>query len=147
LVARREDPDEASIREKRENHRFEAAIIAGFISRNDVGVILYPSGTDRQEALTAARAAAKAAAKTAGQKPAPMAYLAHLSAERRSEEDALRLFLQSETVQRAAVEAFPDSTYRTRSGPLSDRVQRAQEYLKGMSRAQAEDAVVQRLFD
>jgi hypothetical protein len=147
LVARRDDPDEATIREKRETHRFEAAITAGYISRDEDGEVLYPSGEDRQDALTAARAAAKAAAKKAGNKPAPMAYLAHLSAERRAEEDALRQYLQSKAVVRAAEKDFPDSTYRTKSGPLADRVQKAQAYLTGKTRAQAEDAVIQRLFD
>jgi len=147
LIARRENPDSATIRENRENHRFESAITSGYISRNDAGEICYPSGAVRQEVLSSARAEAKTAAKGAGQKPAPMAYLAHLSAERRGEEDALRMFLQSEAVQAAAREAYPDSSYRTRSGPLADRVQRAQAYLNGMTRAQAEDEVVKQLFD
>lgn len=147
LVARRDDPGEAALRENRENHRFEAAISAGHIARTDDGVVTYPSGTPRQEVLTAARAAAKDEAKRSGNRPAPLAYLAHLSAERRAEEDTLRAFLQSEPVQRAAVVAYPDSTYRTKSGPLSNRVQRAQAYLEGMTRAQAEDTVIQQLFD
>lgn len=147
MIARRDDPDEAVIRANRETHRFEAAITAEYITRDEEGVVRYPSGTLRQEALATARAEAKAAAKAAGQKPAAMAYLAHLSADRRSEEDALRAFLQSDTVQRAAVAAHPDSTYRTCSGPLSERVQRAQQYLKGMTRPQAEDEVNKQLFD
>jgi hypothetical protein len=147
LIARRDDPDEATIRENRENHRFEAAIGAGYIGRDDAGVVRYPSGADRQEVLSAARAAAKAAARTRGQKPAPLAYLAHLNAEGRRDEDALREYLQSEAVQHAARVAYPDSTYRTRSGPLSDRMQRAQAYLDSMSRSQAEDEVLKQLFD
>jgi len=147
LVARRDDPDEAAVRENRESHRFEAAIAAGYIIRDEDGEVTYPSGEDRQDVLATARAAAKAAAKKADTKPAPMAYLAHLSAERRAEEDALRQFLQSKAVMRAAENKFPDSTYRTKSGPLADRVQKAQVYLSGKTRAQAEDAVVKRLFD
>jgi len=147
LVARREDPGAAAIRENRENHRFESAIVRGLLTRDDDGAVRYPSGTDRQEALAAARAAAKAAAKAAGNKPAAMAYLAHLSAERRVEEDAVRAHLSSDAVMRAAVRAFPDSAYRTRSGPLASRVQRAHPGLAaGLSRAAAEDAVNRILF-
>jgi hypothetical protein len=148
LIARRDDPDANDLREKREQHRSASAVTAGLLQRvGGDGVVTYPSGTPRQETLAAARAAAKAAARTAGQKPAAMAYLAHLSAERRVEEDAVRGHLSSPAVIRASEEAFPDSTYRTMSGPLADRPQQAQAYLHGMSRAQAEDEVVKQLFD
>jgi len=147
LIARKEDPDEAVIRQNREEHRFEAAIRADYISRDtDSGEIHYPSGEPRQSILAEARAAAKEAAKRAKTSVAPMAYLAHLSAERRSEEDALRQYLQSEKVQRAAVDEFPDSTYRTRSGPLANRDQKAVKPLQGLSRAEAEDAVYRIIF-
>nr|WNA22213.1 MAG: hypothetical protein [Plasmopara viticola lesion associated narnavirus 4] len=147
LVARRDDPYEAAIREKRENHRFNSALAAGLVTKGDDGVARYPSGIERQATLAAARAAAKVAAKGAGNKPAPMAYLAHLSAERRVEEDAIRGHLSSKAVILASEEAFPDSKYRTKSGPLADRVQKAQKYLEGLSRAQAEDTVVKQIFD
>jgi len=147
LIARRDDPDEALIRENREKHRFEAAISAGYVQRDDEGVISYPSGADRQQVLSDARATARAAAKKADTKPAPMAYLAHLSAESRAEEDALRQFLQSKAVVLAAEKEFPDSKYRTKSGPMADRVQTAQTYLHGKSRSQAEDEVIRQLFD
>jgi len=147
LIARREDPNEAVIRENRESHRFEAAIDAEYIIRTDAGEIRYPSGANRQEVLADARAKAKTAAKSAKTKLAPMAYLAHLSAESRGEEDALRQFLQSEAVVRAAEKKFPDSTYETRSGPMLNRVQKPVAYLQGMTRAQAEDAVIRQLYD
>jgi len=148
LIARRDDPEEATIRANRERHRFEAAISSGLLTKvEETGVIHYPSGVERQSTLAAARAAAKDAAKVAGAKPAPMAYLAHLSAERRVEEDAVRAFLASDAVVSASVEEFPDSGYLTRSGPLQNRPQRAQTYLTGMTRAQAEDEVVKQLFD
>lgn len=147
LIARRDDPDEALIRENREKHRFEAAITAGYVCRDDDGCIRYPSGADRQQVLTDARAEAKTMAKKAGSKPAPMAYLAHLSAESRAEEDALRQYLQSQAIVSAAEKKFPASSYRTRSGPMADRVQKAQAYLRGMTRSQAEDEVVKQLFD
>nr|WNA22210.1 MAG: hypothetical protein [Plasmopara viticola lesion associated narnavirus 3] len=146
LVARKDDPNEATIREKRESSRLEAAIVAGYISRDDDDDILYPSGEVRQDILAEARTAAKDAAKKAGTKPAPMAYLAHLSAERRAEEDALRQFLQSDAVVRAAVRAFPDSTYRTMGGPMADIEQKAVSYLSGQTRAQAEDTVNKRVY-
>jgi len=148
LLARKDDPYEAAIRENREKHRFDAAISADLLVKDDeTGVISYPSGAERQPALAEARASAKTAAKNAGQKPAPLAYLAHLSAERRVEEDAIRAFLASKSVILASEKAFPDSKYLTKSGPLQDRCQKAQVYLSGRSRAQAEDEVVKQLFD
>jgi len=147
LIARKEDPNDAIIRQNREDHRFKAAIAAGYITReSDDGEVHYPSNEPRQSILASARAEAKEAAKRAKTSVAPMAYLAHLSAERRAEEDALRQFLQSKAVQRAAEESFPDSTYRTRSGPLANRDQVAVKGLSGLSRAEAEDAVYRRIF-
>jgi len=148
LVARKDDPYEATIRTNRERHRFDAAISAGLLEKSaETGDILYPSGEERQPALAAARAAAKMAVKGKGQKPDPLAYLAHLSAERRVEEDAIRAFLASNRVVAASEKAFPDSSYTTCSGPLQDREQEALDYLSGKSRAQAEDEVVKHLFD
>lgn len=148
LLARKDDPNESTIRENRETHRFDAAISAGLVVKAaETGVIHYPSGVERQPTLAAARAAAKDAAKKAEQKPASLAYLAHLSAERRVEEDAIRAFLASKSVILASEKAFPDSKYLTKSGPLQDRCQKAQAYLSSMTRAQAEDEVVKQLFD
>lgn len=148
LVARRDDPNAATIRENRERHRFDAAITAGLLVKDAVsGEIRYPSGAERQPTLAAARAAAKEAAKRLKQKAEPLAYLAHLSADRRVEEDAVRAFLGSETVVRASELRYPDSTYLTRSGPLQDREQQALSYLEGKTRSQAEDEVVRQLFD
>jgi len=147
LVARREDPQEATLRTNRENHRFDAAIAGGLLLKGADNIVRYPSGIERQTTLAAARAAAKAQARQAGNKPTAMAYLAHLSAERRVEEDAVRVFLTRDDIVGASVTAFPDSTYRTRSGPLGNRDQTALTYLNGMNRAQAEDTVVQQLFD
>jgi hypothetical protein len=148
LVARKDDPNEATIRENRERHRFDAAISAKLLVKDaETGVICYPSGAERQPTLAAARAAAKEAAKKLKQKPEPLAYLAHLSADKRVEEDAIRSFLSSEKVVAASEKRFPDSSYTTRSGPLQDREQKAQEYLSGKTRAQAEDEVVKQLFD
>jgi len=147
LVARRDDPAAASIRENREEHRFESAVAAGLVTESDDGEYLYPSGENRQAVLSAARAAAKAAAKAAGTKPAAMAYLAHLSADRRVEEDRVRDHLTKDSVVRASVVAYPDSTYRTRSGPLADRAQRAHSRIpSGVPRAAAEDMVSRILF-
>jgi len=147
LVARRDDPGEAAIRENRDKHRFASAVAQGLLTVSDDDVARYPSGEPRQPALAAARAAAKAAAKAADNKPAAMAYLAHLSAERRVEEDAIRAHLSSDNVTVAAENAFPSSGYRTRSGPLANRSQRAHAGLtNGMTRAQAEDAVNRILF-
>ena len=148
LVARKDDPNEATIRTNRERHRFDAAISAGLLKKHaETGEILYPSGEERQPTLAAARAAAKEAVKGKGQKPEPLAYLAHLSADRRVEEDAIRSFLAAPRTVAASVVKYPDSDYTTCSGPLQDRKQVALEYLSGMSRAQAEDEVVKQLFD
>lgn len=148
LVARRDDPHEATIRTNRESFRFAMAVSSELLTKDEeTGSIHFPSGMERQPTIAAARAAAKDAAKRIGQPPAPLAYLAHLSAERRIEEDAVRAFLASPDVIRASVKKFPESTYLTMSGPLQDRSQKAQEYLSGMTRAQAEDEVVKQLFD
>lgn len=146
LLARSEDPDEAGIRAKREAFRMACAADKKLVSKSADGEVLYPSGESRQSVLAKARAEAKDEAQRRKAKVLPNAHLAFLSAERKKEEDALRAFLSSESTIRAAEKKFPDSQYRTMSGPLADRPQKAVSYLSGKTRPQAEDAVIQRLY-
>jgi len=148
LVARREDPGEPSIRSKREEYRFAAAVAAGLITKDAAtGEYHYPnSGKDRQATLRAARAAAKEAAQRGKRKLDPTEYLRQIPLDLKLEEDAIRAFLASDSIVSASREQFPDSGYTTRSGPLQDREQRALGSLKGKTRAQAEDAVVAKIF-
>jgi len=147
LLARRVDPQASEIDQRRREHRLGQAIIKGLLAHGNDGSVRYPGGGPiRADALSAARKAAKDAAKAANTKVAADAYLNHLPQEVRIQETHLAAFLGSKEVKDASVAANPDSAFRTRSGPLADRVQRTVPYLDGKARAEAEDLVVRRLF-
>jgi len=148
LLARRDDPDEADRKAKRDKHRLNLVVHAGLLEKpGGDGLLTYP-GTDvnRQDALAKARAEAKDAVKAEKGKPSPDLYIRFLPKEVQEAESAVRNLLADEQTIRAAETKFPSSGYRTRSGPLADRDQEEVEYLSGLSRPQAQDAVVKRIF-
>jgi hypothetical protein len=95
--------------------------------------------------LADARARAKDNAE--GGKPAPDAYKRELESDRlRALNETYLTHLMSEAVRMRAEERVPLPAYITRSGPRADRDQEARATLKGKSRAQAMDAVMNRLY-
>lgn len=149
LLARLKDPDEKSIREKRDNYRMKLASDRKLVMKdNDQnGEIVYAgTTTSRQATVSEARKLAKEAVVGKG-KPSADAYLRFIKDDSlRKAESTLREFLTKTSTIHEAELKVPSSGYRTRSGPLSDRAQKSVEYLEGMSRTSAEDAVVKRIF-
>jgi hypothetical protein len=148
LLARRDDPDEADRKVKRDKHRLDLAVAAGFLEKTDGnGPLVYPdTGTSRQDALAKARAEAKNAVKAEKGNPSPDLYIRFLPKEVQEAESSIRKFLSDKKTIQAAETKFPSSGYRTRGGPLADREQAEVEYLSGYSRPQANDAVIKRIF-
>jgi len=148
LLARRDDPDEADRKAKRDKHRLDLVIQAGLLVKADEdGPLTYPdTGVNRQDALAKARSEAKDAVKAEKGKPSPDLYIRFLPKEVQESETAIRKLLADERTIRSAEKKFPSSGYRTRGGPLADRDQEEVEYLSGCSRPQASDAVVKRIF-
>jgi len=148
LLARRDDPDEADRKARRDKHRLDLVVVANLLEKaDDEGLLVYP-GTDisRQDALAAARAAAKDAVKAEKGKVPPDLYIRFLPQPVQEAETLVRKKLASrETIQKAETK-FPSSGFRTRGGPLADRDQVSVDYLSGLSRPQALDAVTKRVF-
>jgi hypothetical protein len=147
-LARRVDTDEADRKAKRDKHRLDLAVEAGLLTKHGSNdLLVYPdTGTSRQSALAKARTEAKDAVKTDKGKPTPDLYIRFLPKEVQDAETALRKFLADRSTIRKAETKFPTSGFRTRGGPLADRDQEEVDYLQGLSRPQATDAVVKRIF-
>jgi len=148
LLARKDDPDEADRKARRDRYRLELCVADGLLEkRAGDGLLVYP-GTDinRQDALAAARAAAKDAVKADRGKPSPDLYIRFLDASIQEPESLVREKLADiETIRRAETQ-IPTSGFRTRGGPLADRDQEEVDYLNGKTRPQASDAVTRRIF-
>jgi len=148
LLNRRKDPDEEGIRSKRDNFRLRLAADAGLLGVDSQSeeVMYKGTNTSRQATVAAARQAAKEAVVGKG-KPSADAYLAFIKDESlKKAESSIRLFLVEKETIRKAEKKFPSSGFRTKSGPLSDRVQSSVEYLEGLSRIEAIDAVTTRIY-
>jgi len=148
LLARRKDPDEESIRGKRDLHRLSLAAGRNLIQKDgqDGEVLYYGTNIPRQATIAEARRLAKEAVVGKG-KPTADAYLSFIKDPALREiESQLREFLTAEATIREAERKFPMSGFRTKSGPLADRAQQSVTYLEGLSRTEAEDAVVRRIF-
>jgi hypothetical protein len=148
LLARRDDPDEADRKAKRDKHRLDLVVTAGLLEKDDDdGPLTYPdTGVNRQDALAKARTEAKSAVKAEKGKPSPDLYIRFLPKEVQEAESSVRKLLAEKKTIQAAETKFPASGYRTRGGPLADRDQEEVDYLSGLSRPQASDAVVKRIF-
>ena len=148
LLARKDDPDEADRKAKRDKHRLDLAVASGLLIKSTGdGQLVYPdTEINRQDALAAARAAAKEAVKAEKAKLSPDLYIRFLDASIQEKEVAVRQFLAKERTIRAAETKFPNSGYRTRGGPLADRDQEGVPYLSGLGRLRATDAVIKRIF-
>jgi len=148
LLARREDPDEADRKAKRDKFRLDLAVTTGLLKKvAGTDQLVYPdTEINRQDALAAARAAAKATLKTEKGKPSPNLYVRFLDKNIQEMEEAVREFLADKRTILAAETKFPTGGYQTRGGPLADREQEGVDYLSGLSRLQATDAVVKRIF-
>jgi len=148
LLSRKDDPDEADRKAKRDKHRLDLAVAAKLLLKDgNGGQLIYPdTEISRQDALVTARAAAKDAVKAEKGKPSPDLYVRFLPHGVQEKELAIREFLARKSTIQAAETQFPSSGFRTRAGPLADRDQEAVDYLSGESRSQAIDAVVKRIF-
>jgi len=148
LLARRDDPDEADRKAKRDKHRLDLVVTAGLLKKSsDDGLLTYPgTGVNRQDAIATARTEAKVAVKAEKGKPTPDLYIRFLPKEVQDAETSIRKLLADAKTIRAAETKFPSSGYRTRGGPLADRDQEEVDYLSGKSRPQAYDAVTKRIF-
>jgi len=149
LLARVKDPDEKSLREKRDGYRMKLASEANLVDKagGQNGEIVY-AGTSisRQATVSEARRLAKEAVVGKG-KPSADAYLSFIEdSSLKKAETLLREFLTSDKVIKLAETQFPPTGYRTKSGPLANRVQASVSYLEGLPRTAAEDAVVKRMF-
>jgi len=149
LLARRKDPGEESLRDKRDRHRLKLAADNNLIEKvesQEQEVVYYGTQVSRQATVALARKKAKEAVVGKG-KPTADAYLSFIGDHvTREAEVVLREFLTSKATIRAAELKYPPSGFRTKGGPLADRAQRSVSYLEGLSRTEAEDAVVKRLF-
>jgi len=147
LLARQVDPDEADRKAKRDKHRLDLALAAGLLKSNGEDQLTYPNTeVNRQDALVLARSQAKDAVKAEKGKLTPDLYIRFLPKEVQDAETSVRKFLASKKSIREAEMKFPASGFRTRGGPLADRDQEEVEYLSGLLRPQATDAVVKRIF-
>lgn len=148
LLSRREDPDEADRKAKRDKFRLDLAVDAGLLKRTGKdGQLVYPdTEINRQDALGVARAAAKEAVKSEKGTPPPDLYIRFLDQKIQEKESVIRKFLADPQTIQKAENKFPASGFRTRGGPLADREQVGVDYLSGLSRTQATDAVVKRVY-
>jgi hypothetical protein len=148
LLARKDDPDEADRKVKRDRYRLHLVVHAGLLRKSDTDEqLIYPdTEINRQDALAAARSAAKDAVKAEKSKTPPDLYIRFLPQAVQEKEVAIRGLLAAKTTIQAAETKFPSSGYRTRGGPLADRDQESVEYLEGYSRSQASDAITKRVF-
>lgn len=148
LLARQDDPDEADRKSKRDKYRLDLAVDKGLLKKTSVdGQLVYPdTEINRQDALAKARADAKAAVKAEKGKPSPDLYVRFLDGSIQEKEELIRKFLANKATITRAENQFPSGGYRTRGGPLADRDQEEVDYLSGLSRSLASDAVVKRIF-
>jgi len=148
LLARRDDPDEADRKAKRDRYRLDLVVTTKLLEKREGDSLLVYPGTDinRQDALAKARTEAKDAVKAEKGKPSPDLYIRFLPKEVQEAEALVRKKLADRETIRKAETKFPSSGFRTRGGPLADREQEGVDYLSGKSRSQASDAVTKRIF-